>query len=147
MRPSQVFIAVFVFLAAFTGGAQFLNSLYDNHNVADNTSVSVNQEYTDMKKSVGIGEYQNRSDSLYYRLKNPKDYTGVNLVDQAVAGLHVVPKFISVLLEPINIIDSLITGLQNEFTFIPSWIFTLVRGVFYLMVLYGIMGLLIGMRS
>lgn len=100
-----------------------------------------------MKKSVGVGEYQNRSNSLYYQIKNPKQYTGVSLVDQAVTGLHVVPKFISVLLKPINIVDSLITGLQEEFTYIPSWIFTLVRGVFYLVILYGVLGLIIGMRS
>lgn len=146
MRPSQVFIAATVFLALYVGGTTFLTSLYTNHNVQDQTSLQITQEYDELQKDIGVGQYQNESGSLYSIIKG-REFNSGNLVQDVVAGLLVVPKFIDILLTPIDIVDSTLNGLQQEFSYLPSWIFLTLKILIYSTLLYGVFGLIIGMRA
>lgn len=138
-----------VFMMAVLGGTTFLNSLYTNHGVNSNTTVEVQDEYKEYKQTAGVGEYQDDSNSLYNRIANPKRYTGIGTVDQAIAGVLVVPKFVGVLTTPIEIIDSIITGLQESPVgrYVPSFVWPGIRIGFYATLLYSVFSLIIGMRA
>lgn len=130
----------------YIGGTTFLNSLYTNHNVQDDTSLQIRQEYTDLQKDIGVGEYQNRSGSLFEILKS-REFREGNIAQKFVAGLLVVPKFIDILLTPIQIVDTTINGLEQEFDYIPDWVFLTIKIAFYVTLLYGVFGLIVGMRA
>ncbi|WP_157744160.1 hypothetical protein [Halopenitus persicus] len=142
-------MSTLVFLMGVIGGTNFLNSLYSSHNVDSNTTVEVREEYEEYERAVGVGEYQDDPNSLYNRISNPNRYTGIGAVDQAIAGVLVVPKFIGVLTTPIQIVDGVITGLQQSTVgrYIPNFVWSGFRIGFYATLLYSVFSLIIGMRA
>ena len=147
MKPSDIYISFFVFLALFTGFTGFQTSLYDNHNVESQTTVSVDQEFEQAQRNLGVGEFQNNSESLYYKIANPKERTGIGVVDQAVAGILVVPRFIDVMLSPINILSSFIDGMQAQYSWIPGFIFIAVEGSLYILLGFAVLSVYLGIKS
>ncbi|EMA06153.1 hypothetical protein SAMN05443574_14011 [Haloarcula vallismortis] len=145
-------MSTLVFLMGVLGGTNFLNSLYSNHGVQSNVTEEVNKEYREYEETyaqtIGTGENQDEEGSLYNEIVS-RDYTGIEVVDQAVAGVLVVPKFVDLLTTPIQIIDSVVSGLENSPVgrYLPGFVWSGVRIGFYATLLYSVFSLIIGMRS
>ena len=143
MRPSQIFVGVLLFLGLFNGGTLFLDSLYSNHGIKDNTTIEVSDEYDQMQREIA-GKSNNNS--LYNKLRT-LNTPEAGIADKIAGGLLLVPDFIGVLLSPIQVVEATLDGLSAEFSYLPGWLFALIRILFYSTLLYAVFSLAVGIRS
>lgn len=137
MDLEKVFIGMILFFGLFAGGSSFQQSFMDEQGVEVNQSTPLEQEYSDLQENIDEIRQEVR------KIQQPD--TG--LLDSAVAGLYLVPKFLGILLSPITILGSTLETIGATYWFVPEFFTTMLKYMLYLGVTIGGFRLLIGLRS
>ena len=137
MDLENVFIAMILFFGLFAGGSSFQQSFMDEQGVELNQTTPLEKEYSQLQDNIDEIRQEVR------KIQQPD--TG--LLDSAVAGLYLVPKFLGILLSPITILGSVLDTIGASFWFMPEFLTTMLKYILYLGITMGGFRLLIGLRS
>jgi len=142
MKMSDVFIASILFFGLFTGGTQFMNDLWTNHDVQSNTSLTVREDYKELQ-----GAVSSNNNSLRSKITTLGSDKG-GILDAASAGLLLVPQFITVITKPITLLVSTLGSIHSAFSvFLPGWAATMIELVIISTIAYAIFSIATGVRS
>jgi len=137
MDLENVFVAMLLFFGLFAGGSSFQQSFLEEQGVQVNESTPLEQEYSELQDNIDEIRKEVR------KIQQPD--TG--LLDSAVAGLYLVPKFLGILLSPITILGSTLETIGATYWFVPEFLTTMLKYILYLGITMGGFRLLIGLRS
>lgn len=113
-----------------------MNDLFSSHDVESNTSVEIEQEYTEL------------SDKVDRAAANQEQLTqGDNIVERS-AGLYVVPRFIDILTTPLGIVDSTLDSISASYpSLVPGWVTGLLKTIIYGTLFFGMIGMMLRYRT
>lgn len=137
MNAYKVFLASVVFFALFTGATNFQQSFYEGQNVQSNSTTELDKEYSQL---------QNKIDSIRENVRKVQSPES-GLLDSAVAGLYLVPNFLTLILAPITILGSTIDTIAASHIFIPDFAATALKYIIYIGISWSAFRLLIGLRG
>lgn len=136
--PSSIYVAAVLFFALTTGGSMFMSDGYSNHNVSDNTSVQVSQQYDNLQDDI------RGNNSLRSKIETLGSSQG-GILDAASAGILIVPQFLSVLIQPVGILANTIHNSAIEFAFfVPDWIVIFAELITVVGVSFAVLSLVLG---
>lgn len=137
MNAYKVFLASVVFFALFTGATNFQQSFYEGQNVQSNSTTELDKEYSQL---------QSKIDSIRENVRKVQSPDS-GLLDSAVAGLYLVPNFLTLILAPITILGSTIDTIAASHIFIPQFAATALKYIIYIGISWSAFRLLIGLRG
>lgn len=137
MNAYKVMIASLLFFGLFTGASNFQQNFYEGQGVENNQTLPIDKEYQ---------ELQNNIDSLRSSV-NAVQSPESSILDSAVAGLYLVPNFLTLILSPITILNAAIDTIAAQYIFVPAFMATLVKTVIIAGVSWSAFRLLIGLRG
>jgi len=137
MSAYKVFIGSIVFFALFTGATTFQQSFFNGQNVQDNSTDVIDQEYQNLQDKI-----QKMRENV--RAVQSPDNT---VLDSAVAGLYLVPNFLTLILSPITIVSSVLDALAAQYVFFPKFAATGLKFVLITVVSWSAFRLLVGLRG
>ena len=137
MNAYKVFVASVVFFALFTGATNFQQSFYEGQNVQSNSTTELDQEYNQLQGNI---------DDIRENVRQVQS-PDTGLLDSAVAGLYLVPNFLTLILSPITILGSTIDSIAVSHVFIPQFAATALKYLVYIGVSWSAFRLLIGLRG
>lgn len=137
MSAYKVFLGSIVFFALFTGATTFQQSFFQGQNVDSNSTNVIDQQYDKLKANVQELRQNVR------QVQSPDS----SILDSAVAGLYLVPNFLTLILSPITIISSVLDALAAQYIFFPQFMATGIKFVIITVVSWSAFRLLIGLRG
>jgi len=138
MNAKQMFIASIVFFAFFTGANQFQQGFYDGQGVDTNQSMTeINRQYDKLDRRVSTLREDVRA------ISSPE----TSILDSVVAGLYLVPDFLSLIMAPITILNATIDTITATYVFIPGFVGGMLKLLIIITVTWSAFRLLIGLRG
>jgi len=137
MNSYKVMIASLVFFGLFTGASNFQQSFYSGQGVESNSTGEIQAEYDK------LGDRIDNLRSSVRSVSSPE----TSVLDSVVAGLYLVPDFLSVILSPITILNTTIDAVAARYVFIPGFAATGLKTVIVAGVSWSAFRLLIGLRG
>jgi len=137
MNAYKVMVASLVFFALFTGASNFQQSFYSGQGVESNSTGEIQAEYDK------LGDRIDNLRSSVRSVSSPE----TSVLDSVVAGLYLVPDFLSVILSPITILNTTIDAVAARYVFIPGFAATGLKTVIVAGVSWSAFRLLIGLRG
>jgi len=137
MNAYKVMVASVVFFALFTGASNFQQSFYSGQGVESNSTGEIQAEYDK------LGDRIDNLRSSVRSVSSPE----TSVLDSVVAGLYLVPDFLSVILSPITILNTTIDAVAARYVFIPGFAATGLKTVIVAGVSWSAFRLLIGLRG
>lgn len=137
MNSYKVFIGSIVFFALFTGASNFQQSFYDGQGVQSNSTADLDEEYNSLQDNI---------DQMRQNVRQVQS-PDTGLLDSAVAGLYLVPNFLTLIMSPITILGSTIDSIAAAHIFIPQFAATALKYTIYIGISWSAFRLLIGLRG
>lgn len=138
MNARQLFIGSIVFFALFTGATNFQQAFYEGQGVETNNSLNeINHEYDLLEERVDTLRSDVRA------VSSPE----TSLLDSAVAGLYLVPDFLSLIMSPIGILNATIDTVAANYVFVPGFVAGGLKLLIIMTVSWSAFRLLIGLRG
>lgn len=137
MNAYKVMVASVVFFALFTGASNFQQSFYSGQGVESNSTGEIQAEYDK------LGDRIDNLRSSVRSVSSPE----TSVLDSVVAGLYLVPDFLSVILSPITILNTTIDAVAARYVFIPGFAATGLKTVIVAGVSWSAFRLLIGLNG
>lgn len=137
MSAYKAFIGLVVFFGLFTGAMNFQTNFYEEQDVSTNGTQIMDNEYEKLRNNIDKMRENVR------QVQSPEE----SLLDSAVAGLYLVPNFLTLILAPITITTSFIDSLAAQYIFFPKAAAVMLKSLVIIGISWSAFRLLIGLRG